>query len=64
MQWPGVKTRFRSNTRLPFFYFWVRVVKAKSRKKRTVIMKGLLGNQEQDIGNQGLCVTGEKKTYV
>ena len=36
-------TRFPSSTLLPFF-FWVPLLKPNSRKKGTLIIKGLLGN--------------------
>ena len=36
-------SRFSSSTLLPFF-FWVPLLKPNSRKKGTLIIKGLLGN--------------------
>ena len=38
------KTRFPSSTLLPFFFFLGSLITQSSRKKGTLIIKGLLGN--------------------
>ena len=45
-------SRFPSSTLLPFF-FWVRLLTPNSRKKGTLIIKGLLGNLVLIAGIEG-----------
>ena len=40
----SAETWFSSSTLVPFFSFWVPLFKPNSRKKGTLIIKGLLGN--------------------
>ena len=51
---PGSLARCPSSTLLPFF-FWVPLLKPNSRKKGTLIIKGLLGNLVRHATPDSIC---------